>query len=182
MKPKSSLDLDVLDLDREIESLLRVEPSPDFVPRVRIRIADGRQKWISGWTLGLTTLSLAVILAAVWISNLRETAQPPIAEISPAPAIQEASIVPDAPAPLSIPGLRGTTLGDNNLRVLVPSEEIAALQHLIRTAPIQWNEVQLADVTPQPLQEIQLETLKFLDLKNLDQIETLPVLPKGDLR
>src|SRR5215471_13069364 len=105
MKMKSSLNLAVSDLDREIELLLRVEPSPEFVPRVRTRIADGQQKWISGWKLGLSVLSLAAILVAAWISNPRETAQPQISETAPAPAIQEANIVPVVPAPMSIPEL-----------------------------------------------------------------------------
>ncbi len=36
-------------LDREIEAMLSVEPSPDFVSRVRTRIADMRRPLAGRW-------------------------------------------------------------------------------------------------------------------------------------
>jgi hypothetical protein len=59
--------------DREIESLLDVEPSPQFVARVRTRVADEmpQTSW-GGWhrSLAVASLVLAVIVAsAMWLSN-----------------------------------------------------------------------------------------------------------------
>jgi hypothetical protein len=59
--------------DREIESLLGAEPSPEFVARVRARVADETPQgsWV-GWrfSVAVASLALAVIVAsAIWLSN-----------------------------------------------------------------------------------------------------------------
>ena len=59
--------------DREIESLLAVEPSPEFVARVRTRVADETPHRSSvGWQLGVAVASLAlalIVASAIWLSN-----------------------------------------------------------------------------------------------------------------
>ena len=60
-------------LDREIESLLAVEPSPEFVARVRARVADETpyRSW-GGWHLSVAVASLAIgliVASAMWLSN-----------------------------------------------------------------------------------------------------------------
>ena len=57
-------------LDREIEALLAVEPSPDLVFHVRTHILDTP---VSGWTMGLnmgwTSLAAgSVVVAVFWLS------------------------------------------------------------------------------------------------------------------
>jgi hypothetical protein len=59
--------------DREIESLLAVEPSPEFVARVRTRVADETplRSWV-GWQLSVAVASLAlalIVASAIWLSN-----------------------------------------------------------------------------------------------------------------
>ena len=53
--------------DREIESLFAVEPSPEFVARVRARVADEtpHRSWV-GWhlTVAVASLALAAIVAS----------------------------------------------------------------------------------------------------------------------
>jgi hypothetical protein len=59
--------------DREIESLLGAEPSPEFVARVRARVADETPQGSRvGWrfSVAVASLALAVIVAfAIWLSN-----------------------------------------------------------------------------------------------------------------
>jgi len=60
-------------LNREIESLLAAEPSPEFQARVRARVSaeTPHRSWL-GWqfSVGLATLGVAVIVVtAVWLSN-----------------------------------------------------------------------------------------------------------------
>ena len=59
--------------DREIESLLAVEPSPEFVARVRARVADEtpHRSW-GGWHISVAVASLAIgliVASAMWLSN-----------------------------------------------------------------------------------------------------------------
>ena len=59
--------------DREIESLLASEPSPEFVARVRGRVAEEtpHRSWV-GWhlTVAVASLALAVIVAsAIWLPH-----------------------------------------------------------------------------------------------------------------
>jgi len=60
-------------LEREIESLVAVEPSPEFLARLRARVADDtpRGSW-AGWRLPVAAVGLAVavgITVAMWPSN-----------------------------------------------------------------------------------------------------------------
>ena len=60
-------------LDREIESLLAVEPSPAFVARVRARVADEtpQRSWV-GWHLSVAVASVAlglIVASVMWLSN-----------------------------------------------------------------------------------------------------------------
>ncbi len=59
--------------DREIESLLAVEPSPEFVARVRARVSEEtpHRSWFA-WqvSVAVASLALAVIVAStMWLSN-----------------------------------------------------------------------------------------------------------------
>jgi len=58
--------------DREIESLLAVEPSPEFVARVRARVAEEPEprRWWTSWTLAVAGAVAVVILAVIaWPSR-----------------------------------------------------------------------------------------------------------------
>jgi hypothetical protein len=96
-------------LDREIASLLAVEPSPEFLARVRTRVADATPhgSWV-GWQLNVAAgLALATIVAtAIWLSNewaspvtqqARSTVVEPVVEPVPRPRSGEPEGVPSAP-------------------------------------------------------------------------------------
>jgi hypothetical protein len=78
--------------DREIESLLAVEPSPEFLARVRARVADEtpHRSWV-GWHLSVAVASVAlglIVASAIWLSKdgatpTREEARPAVAERVP---------------------------------------------------------------------------------------------------
>jgi hypothetical protein len=79
-------------LDREIESLLAVEPSPEFVARVRARVANEPAPggWRASWLLAIAG-AVAVVIAAViaWPSGeLATSADPQVLSPSVADAIE----------------------------------------------------------------------------------------------
>jgi hypothetical protein len=93
--------------DREIESLLTVEPSPEFLARVRARVAEEtpHRSWF-GWHLSVAAASLALavfVASAIWLSNAvvnpaSEQAQPTVVErIPPQPRAVEPERIASAP-------------------------------------------------------------------------------------
>lgn len=59
-------------LDREIESMMEVEPSPEFLARVRTRVAKEPEpsRWRSSWTLAIAGGVTVVIVALIaWPSR-----------------------------------------------------------------------------------------------------------------
>jgi hypothetical protein len=62
-------------LDREIESILAVEPSPEFLARVRTRVAEepGPSAWRWRWTFAFAGVAVAMIVAVV-VWQARQTA------------------------------------------------------------------------------------------------------------
>ena len=93
--------------DREIESLLASEPSPEFVARVRARVADEtpHRSW-GGWYLSVAAASLAIgliVASAMWLSNdgaspTSQEAPPTVAErVPPQPRAVEPERIASAP-------------------------------------------------------------------------------------
>jgi len=94
-------------LEREIESLLAVEPSPEFVARVRTRVAQEPEPggWRLSWMLAVTSAVVVVALAVmVWPSadptpsNAPSLEPPRVAEVTD----------PIAPAPSSVAPVQAT--------------------------------------------------------------------------
>jgi hypothetical protein len=74
-------------LESEIESLLAVEPSPEFVARVRARVAEEPEprRWWTSWTLAVAGAVAVVILAVIaWPSR-----EPSVMTTIPTPRITE---------------------------------------------------------------------------------------------
>jgi hypothetical protein len=64
--------LDDASLDREIESLLASEPSPEFLARVRTRVAQEPEpgRWRASWMFAAATAIAAVVVALIaWPSS-----------------------------------------------------------------------------------------------------------------
>lgn len=120
-------------LDREIESLLAVEPSPDFLARVRARIAEEEPhgSWV-GWHLGVAVASLAIavtVACAMWLSKdgaspASEQARATVSEhIPPQPRAVEPSRIASAPVAMS-PRPRST-------RPAQPAPNVVASERLV---------------------------------------------------
>jgi len=79
-------------LDREIESLLSVEPSPEFVARVRARVAKEPEPagWRASWMFAVAG-AVAVVIVALLVWPSRE----------PAPRIAADGVIPQRQAPLT---------------------------------------------------------------------------------
>jgi hypothetical protein len=94
--------------DREIESLLAVEPSPKFVARVRARVADEtpHRSWV-GWHLSVAVATLtlaAIVTSAIWLSNdgvspaSDQARRTVVEQIPPQPRAIEPERIASAPA------------------------------------------------------------------------------------
>jgi len=86
-------------LDREIESLLGVEPSPEFVARVRARVAKEPEPagWRASWMFAVAG-AVAVVIVALLVWPSRE----------PAPRIAADAVIPQGharltPSPPTVP-------------------------------------------------------------------------------
>ena len=126
------------DVDREIQRLLAVDPSPEFQARVRIRLSEEPQRFRLGigWLVSGATALAAVAVLAVFVSSRDDVA--PRAPDPVAPAVQAAAAAEPAPPPAveqavafappaPIRGTRAET-------VLVPAAEREAFRRFVRAA------------------------------------------------
>ena len=132
--------LDDLALDREIQTALNVEPSPEFLARVRLRIANKTriQPWFSLPLQGLALVAIAVG-AAVFLFRLEEPPNKAVDVTSRAVGPAETGpYVPSQTAPAGIaPADRPANAGPHVPKqawqrplVILPSEEIEAFRQL----------------------------------------------------
>ena len=173
-------------LEREIEAALGVEPSPEFLPKVRARIANERVRdgWVWSWRLAAAAASVAALtFAGLWIVR------------APAPKSPEATVAtvtpetPIAPAPhLSAPAQEPRVVAVRTSRnvlprqrpvltapeVVVSDDEAVALRQLV--VAIANRQVKAVDIpelgvesVPLPaLEEIVLEPIKLSPLSGLE--------------
>jgi len=149
-------------LDREIEAMLSAEPSPEFVSRVRTRVAD---MTLSGWTMGWTSLAagsvVVAVVVAVVMSNPHEIVQPeamsPVArtsvrvdtlpdEVPVSPELNSAKATPRHKPKVSKAALREP-------QVLINPKEAAALRHFLSNPQPERVELSFVKIEPQPLPE-----------------------------
>jgi hypothetical protein len=131
--------LDDLALDREIQTALDVEPSPEFLARVRMRVADERpvKTLLTIGTLGGLAVALTVIIAALVLVPQEERPDTPRAVEArpPSPADDVASRPADAPPAAGVSRLRAgpsPSVARSGVQppVIVPAEQIEAFRRL----------------------------------------------------
>jgi hypothetical protein len=138
------------EVDRTLAEALDVDVSPDFMARVRQRIADEpmRAPFWRGWRLVLPAAAAAVVLVAVGVSMLstRRPAAPPSlsARSLPPESAQPAGVRPAPSVPASaprpaivrarVPSGAPSTAAPAEPEVLVPREEIEMYRRLIAEA------------------------------------------------
>jgi hypothetical protein len=159
-------------LDREIEAMLSVEPTPQFVSRVRSRIAAAPPPgWNMGWT-GLAAGSVVVaVVVAVVVSRPHEVVQPealaPIARTS----MQVDSPSDDLPIPSRVNSAkpperhkpRVSRTAFREPQVLINPKEATALRHFLANPQPARTELSLVTIEPQPLPEFTFTPLPTFD-------------------
>ena len=173
-------------LEREIEAALGVDPSPEFLPRVRTRIASERMHdgwlWSASWRWASAAAVLtAVAVIGVWtlrgpspaapapqqvrITPPAETTTPFVEPVPPEPA-PNAPVSARAPKQVSAPV-------EAQFEVVISQEEAAALKrlftaignHRIETSALP--DLQSALKPPPPIEEIVLEPITISPLAAL---------------
>ncbi len=175
-------------IDQELQAALDVDPSPEFVARVRIRIATAPalRRWNAWWMVSAGALSTAIVAFAVLVMRpapqsgeqavVASRALPatalPLVEPSVALAVPLRNLA--QPRALAVPrnvGAQGSNL------VLLDPRETAALQRLIygggsgRLATALW-------LRPSPLAVAEPATFVDLEIPEL-VIEPLPIGSEG---
>ena len=175
-------------LEKEIEAALGVDPSPEFLPKVRARIAsEGVSRgwlWSGPWHwAGAGAAVTLVVIAGLW--TLRDPAPhprdarvvntPPVEASSRAPEVLEASA--DTPKPERAAVVRTARSPRRPVEarpeVVVSPDEAAALRQLV--VAIAARQVAAADIPAlgaesaplPPLEEIVLEPIKLSPMAGL---------------
>lgn len=152
--------MDDLDLDRELHARLAVTPSPEFVARVRTKIAEAPPpSLLAGWLKPAAALGCAAVLAiAVGLPREQARLKPSPTEIAQSPAVIAPSPTEETPATA---GLKPSTtyIQPTNTSVVVPtfppspgSGEVSRkfARSLRTTADRSANPVRSAKPAPEP--------------------------------
>lgn len=182
-------------LEREIEAALGVDPSPEFLPRVRARIASERMQegglWATSWRwAGVAVAVATVAVIAVW--TLRDPSPAPReARITPPSEVAAPSIQPERPEPsraaspvearraVSAPAIRMASSDPRPVaavqpEVLISADEAAALTQLFtaignrRIEASALPDLQSALKPPAPIEEIALDPITISPLAALE--------------
>jgi hypothetical protein len=144
-------------LDREIAEALAVDPSPEYLPRVRAAVAEqaSRAGWRLPWMwVGAGTAALAMGLA-VAVYPTAVTERPPVPDPPRAGGLPARPSPPDAPVslPRQVPsrararsGAAKPAVEARAPEVLIAREESAALRRLMHG--VRHGMVEPADVEP----------------------------------
>jgi hypothetical protein len=118
-------------VDREIEAALAVEPSPEFVARVRAAVAaDEPAPWWLSWKVAVGALATAAVIVIAVMAS-RE----PAATTTPAPEVLISSRAPVSPAP--VVGAPAPLTRETRLQPRVPT---AVRRHVSRAPAKQPSE------------------------------------------
>jgi len=178
MKPAS-------ELDREIQAILNVDPSPEFFASVRNRIEDApAPAWRFAWTIFAVGAMAASIVAAIVVTR---TPQEALRAAMPQPLPETSAVVnvPAAPrlkpvSPGAASKVRASRVADRQEpEFYISSGETAAIQRLLRSGSIEQIDVVIETIDPQPLPETRLAAVIFFEPVLIDP--SIPMaLPKGD--
>lgn len=179
-------------LEREIEAILGVDPSPGYVSRVRTRVASAPAPaaWRFGWTvLAAGTMAAAIIVALV-LNWTHEVIPPTIPEKTSTTAM-----LPNTPLSKEPRTLNSSTVPVQKVKnisqhessepeMLISPDEASAMKRYMNRPPVQWVEIAVVSIEPQPLPELRVTPVPLLELNpELNKVEqSLPTVPKGELQ
>ena len=158
------------ELDRDIEALLGVEPPPEFLARVRARIAHTPEPgtWRFRWLFAGAAALAAAVVAVHLISPAHEPARVEVA--AEAPIIPER--VAERPPVVVAPAVRPVNIRKTEPRqpeLLIAASETAALRRILNGPLVQLPAGFLepaAEIEIQPLADptpITIEPIKITD-------------------
>ena len=168
-------------LDREIESLLSVEPSPEFVARVRTRVAKEPEPagWRASWMFAMAG-AVAVVIVALLAWPSREPAPRIAADaaipqghgpLTPSPSTVP-QVVPQAPlrarTAVALASVRNRVIEIDLPEVVIADNEVRTFATLV--ARIRASRFDAA-VPPAPDPDVALE------IKELPPVEPLEIEP-----
>jgi hypothetical protein len=175
-------------LEREIERALAVDPSPEFLARVRMRIASepARSAWHSPWTIVIAGSAAAVIVAGVltmWSRAPERSTRPDAPVIASrsvgGPVTERAPVlVPDRMPAVSVesPLVSSRARRDRTeLAVLIPPDEAAALKRLLSGVPSR--PLELTGLTDNRTEFTALQPLKTIELAPIAEISAITIEP-----
>ena len=133
------------EIDRELRAALAVEPSPEFVTRVRMRIASDPEPtaWGYSWLLGAAGAVAVVILVAGFVFRGEEqparraadVTLPPVVARDFSPAIAKSVVAQDfTPAVAGVAVDRPATVARRQPEVLFSAAEMRGLRRLVALA------------------------------------------------
>ena len=120
-------------LDRELARALTVEPSPEFVARVRTRIAEepGPARFGFRWVFGAVAVAAAVVVAVVMMRPTPQVA-PRTTPLLASRSIDLTAVVPEIRERRTSSVERRTPNPESRIpAVFFDSREVAALQRLV---------------------------------------------------
>ena len=175
-------------LEKEIEAALGVDPSPEFLPRLRARIASERLNeggvWPGLWRwAGAGVAVAAVVIAVLWIADTSVPA-PREAHLTTIPPVEPARRVPEVVAPSAESPKPARASGVGSVRstrqpveahseVVISPNEAMALRQLV--AAIAARQVEAVDIPKlgaesaplPPIEEIVLEPIELSPMAGL---------------
>jgi hypothetical protein len=176
-------------LEKEIEAALGVDPSPEFLPRIRARIASERVSagwiWFAPWRwAGAALAVVAVAIAALWISDSSVPA-PREAHVTAVPPVEPARRVPEVVASSAESSKPARASGVRTVRstrrpveahaevVISPNDAMALRQLVVAIAARQIEAVDIpklgAESAPlPPIEEIVLEPIELSPIAGLE--------------
>jgi len=182
MKPEGPYDskLDKA-LDRHIEALLAVEPSPEFLARVRRRIAHAPEAsaWKFRWMFAGAGALAAVIVAVRMIIPAHEPARVEAPDEPPVAAGRSAERTPSVVEP-AVRSQNVSKTGVKQPEVLIAAGEAAALRRLMNGPLVQLPAGFLEPATMElQLREIEIKPLAIPAPVTIEPIEPPAPLFEG---
>ena len=182
-------------LDREIESLVAAEPSPEFVARVRTRVAQEPEpgRWRSSWMFALAgTVAVVVVAAFIWTS--RESAPSISGPIDVPRLAKGAETITPVPSPdlepASRPAANATRRAvrvDGERRIDIDLPEVVVAENEVKTfaslvALIRDGRFEtVVPAAPDLDQPLEIKELPAVDPIEIEPIVRLAVLqPEGE--
>jgi len=180
-------------LDREIEAALAVNPSPEFVSRIRSRIAKEPEPsaWTVMWNHSRTvqwvlfaTVVIGVSLLGIAFPRLRQ-----VTPLETVPSPQVSAMLPsvaEAELPTNIHTLPSRTpqirmssrTNMNEPEVLISAGETNAIRRLLNAPPIQWVELQTFSIEPKTL--LETPVMSIPESEEFRSQPNMPATSKGD--